>query len=520
MQTAADGGVPGAGPGPASSIYACRPTCASSARPSRSPCRSRHRSCSPADARLTWPSASPRRIAASTCTAAEPGRKVEIVSLRFTVRRRLDNAAGGARPRRRRRPRRLRRRSGWPMAAPSPRASSTPRRLAPGDDDRRPGADRGLYRDHLGAAGWAAPRGTRPATSSSRGGPDMTPRPRRLRRHQPGADRRRARDGREAHPLRLLDHPARGARRLGRAARRARATTVAQAELIPMQLGTIGDIFSPARRSIRRRRWRQDDFLLNNDPYSGGQHLQDVFIFHPIFVDGTVIGFAASVAHHLDLGGGAPGLESGGGDVYAEGLIIPPMKINMQTDWNGGGFERLIARQRPRAAPDHGRFQRAVRGQRDGRDARAGTRRALRRGQGAGRDGRAAGLFRDAACAPPSAPCPMASTTARTRSTTTGRATSRWWCAATVTVAGDTVAVDFTGTGKQVGRNLNAPFASTISASVSALKAVLTSPDIPFNDGAMRPITVTAPQGLPAQPASPGAGARAHALLLTAPATR
>ena len=34
--------------------------------------------------------------------------------------------------------------------------------------------------------------------------------------------------------------------------------------------------------------------------------MQDVFIFHPIFVDGRVIGFAASVAHHLDLGGGAP----------------------------------------------------------------------------------------------------------------------------------------------------------------------------------------------------------------------
>jgi N-methylhydantoinase B len=74
---------------------------------------------------------------------------------------------------------------------------------------------------------------------------------------------------------------------------------------------------------------------------------------------------------------------------------------------------------------------------------------------------------------------------------------------ATVTVAGDTVTVDFTGTSPQVRRNMNAPFASTISASVSALKAALTSPDIPFNDGAMRPITVTAPLGSLLNPRHP-----------------
>jgi N-methylhydantoinase B len=73
----------------------------------------------------------------------------------------------------------------------------------------------------------------------------------------------------------------------------------------------------------------------------------------------------------------------------------------------------------------------------------------------------------------------------------------------TVTIAGDSITVDFTGTDRQVGRNLNAPFASTISASVSALKAALTSPDIPFNDGAMRPITVTAPKGCLLNPHHP-----------------
>jgi N-methylhydantoinase B len=63
--------------------------------------------------------------------------------------------------------------------------------------------------------------------------------------------------------------------------------------------------------------------------------------------------------------------------------------------------------------------------------------------------------------------------------------------------------VDFTGTAPQVRRNLNAPFASTVSAAVSAIKAALTSPDIPFNDGAMRPVAVTAPEGSLLNPRHP-----------------
>ena len=60
---------------------------------------------------------------------------------------------------------------------------------------------------------------------------------------------------------------------------------------------------------------------------------------------------------------------------------------------------------------------------------------------------------------------------------------------------GDTIAVDYAGTCRQVTRNLNCPWASTISATLAAIKSALTSPDIPFNEGVKRPITVTAPKG-------------------------
>jgi N-methylhydantoinase B len=48
----------------------------------------------------------------------------------------------------------------------------------------------------------------------------------------------------------------------------------------------------------------------------------------PIFVDGTIIGFAGSIAHKADVGGAVPGSTSANAtDMYQEGMLVPPMKI-------------------------------------------------------------------------------------------------------------------------------------------------------------------------------------------------
>jgi len=282
----------------------------------------------------------------------------------------------------------------------------------------------------------------------------------------------------------------------------ARGQTVAQAELIPMQLGTIGRIFGPCAALFPPETLEPDDVLFINDPYSGGQHLQDVFIFHPIHVEGQVIGFAASVAHHLDLGGGNPGLNPAAADVYSEGLIIPPMKINLKRDWHGGGFERLL---RANVRVPH-----QTMGDFDAQMA-ANAVGVLRVQELAGRYGVGKVL------ATMSALQDYAETRMRAAIRAVpdgvyvgedaldndGEGEAPVPVRATVTVTGDSIAVDFTGTASQVRRNFNAPFASTVSAAVSALKAALTSPDIPFNDGAMRPIAVTAPEGSLLNPRHP-----------------
>src|SRR3546814_6344360 len=56
---------------------------------------------------------------------------------------------------------------------------------------------------------------------------------------------------------------------------------VAQAELIPMQLGPMSEIFRACAAADPVDTMQEGDFYITNDPYSGGQHLQDVFIYSP-----------------------------------------------------------------------------------------------------------------------------------------------------------------------------------------------------------------------------------------------
>jgi len=112
----------------------------------------------------------------------------------------------------------------------------------------------------------------------------------------------------------------------------AEGNVVAQAELIPMHLGSMSEIFRACVERTPISELRPGDFYINNDPYGGGQHLQDVFIFTPIFHEGGLVAFAGTVAHHLDLGGGNPGMTPDAVDVHAEGIIIPPSRYTYYRD--------------------------------------------------------------------------------------------------------------------------------------------------------------------------------------------
>jgi N-methylhydantoinase B len=103
--------------------------------------------------------------------------------------------------------------------------------------------------------------------------------------------------------------------------------TIAQASAIPTHLGSL----IPAVRKIIEiydADMQDGDIFVLNDPYRGGTHLPDISVICPVFQHGRRIAFTASIAHHQDMGGKAPGSTAPDStEIYAEGLIIPPLKL-------------------------------------------------------------------------------------------------------------------------------------------------------------------------------------------------
>ena len=102
---------------------------------------------------------------------------------------------------------------------------------------------------------------------------------------------------------------------------------VAQGLTLPGHLGSI-----PTALAAVLTRFAGDirpgDVFMMNDPFEGGMHLPDIFVFKPVFVDGERLAFAATVCHHTDVGGRVPGSNaSDSTEIYAEGLRIPPLKL-------------------------------------------------------------------------------------------------------------------------------------------------------------------------------------------------
>ena len=104
---------------------------------------------------------------------------------------------------------------------------------------------------------------------------------------------------------------------------------VAQSTRIPVHLNSMSVCLERIVADwIPLEEWREGDVILTNDPYAGGQHLPDFVAYKPIYADGRRVGIAATIVHHVDVGGGAPGSYfAGANEVYQEGLRLPPMKL-------------------------------------------------------------------------------------------------------------------------------------------------------------------------------------------------
>lgn len=97
---------------------------------------------------------------------------------------------------------------------------------------------------------------------------------------------------------------------------------LAQAEHIPIHLGSLMGIVETVLVRYPLESIHEGDSFIGNDAYTGGgTHLNDIVIATPIFHDGVIVGWASNLAHHADF------VDRGGRHIFQEGLRIPPIKF-------------------------------------------------------------------------------------------------------------------------------------------------------------------------------------------------
>jgi len=246
---------------------------------------------------------------------------------------------------------------------------------------------------------------------------------------------------------------------------------------------------------------RPGDIYLVNDPYRGGGHLPDITLIRPIFVGDTLLGFAVNRAHHLDIGGMAvAGFPGTAHSIYQEGLRIPPVRWFAEGIENRDVIEMITLNMRfPK--DQFGDFQAQL--------ASTGTaeRRLLKLAERYG-----ANVVR--ACMEEAKDHSEELMRAVLRSIPDGcysftefldddGATDQpYKIEVAVTISGDNVCVDYTGTSPQAIGPINSSYGNTLSSTFNAMLQLL-GPEVPFNNGCFRPIEVLAPRGCLLNPAPP-----------------
>ena len=102
---------------------------------------------------------------------------------------------------------------------------------------------------------------------------------------------------------------------------------IAQAFTQPVHLGSFVEHVPRAIRRHGADKLGPGDMILSNDPYGGGVHLNDISLIGPVHWNGKLAGYTACLAHHVDVGGGAPASVGAFQEVFQEGVIIPAVKL-------------------------------------------------------------------------------------------------------------------------------------------------------------------------------------------------
>ena len=281
---------------------------------------------------------------------------------------------------------------------------------------------------------------------------------------------------------------------------------LAQAAHIPVHLGAMPASVHAAIQNCAP--FQPGDVVIVNDPYQGGNHLPDITLVSPIFIDQSYIPdpdfFVASRAHHADVGGMSPGSMPLSTELFQEGIIIPPIKLVEAGKRNKAVWQLILRNVRtPQEREGDLAAQLAAHVVGEKRLHEISTRYGL-----------------DDVCHHAHALIDYANkmTRAAVQMIPNGRYTftdildndeiEPIPIQAAITIDEDEMVVNFTGTGTAVAGNLNAVPAIVHSAVAYCLRCValvLLKTDLPMNEGAFAPITTHIPPGSLLDPHPPHA---------------
>ena len=268
--------------------------------------------------------------------------------------------------------------------------------------------------------------------------------------------------------------------------------SVSQAFTQPVHLGSFVRPVPIAVTRYGPQNLAPGDMILSNDPYGGGVHLNDISLIGPVHWRGRLVGYTACLAHHVDVGGGAPASVGAFREVFQEGIIIPPIKFVTQGELDDDLF-RLVLSQIRSKRETAGDFRAQIASNRTG---------AIRINEIIDKYGlddfdyyiNEIIEYTDRRTKAEVAKLPKGVFSAKGFVDNDGFTDEVVNLKVKVTIDDDGVKFDTTGSDPQRRAPVNSTFAQTFSACAYALRALMDK-DLPVNDGFYRYVQVNAPEG-------------------------
>lgn len=278
--------------------------------------------------------------------------------------------------------------------------------------------------------------------------------------------------------------------------------SVAQVESLAALLGSMLSVVPNIYEKFGKENVKPGDMFIANDPYhGGGNHLPDIVIAAPAFAEGKLIGWIANIAHHSDIGGKVPGSTSGDADsLFQEGIRIPVIRIRQNDAIIPSVMDLLLDNTRVPQEREGDltaqmsanligvqRIQEAYERYNDVlidcmSELVSYTERRVRAVVATLPDGEYSYTdYVDGCGEKYPDPLPIK---------------------VKVTIAGDQLTFDFTGTASQIKAPINVPYPCTKAAVFFAIKALM-GDDIPANEGINRAVKIIAPKGCIINPNEP-----------------